>query len=121
MLIEVLLVPTIEGLAAEMRRDGHAAAFHFALLYGNVDLAAAGITEDGIDLDPKGVFENFRDQIVRAGGAGGAAFSRLGELSHVLDRFEGRVGAGVENDVALLRRADEIALGDVETNFFPSR
>ena len=40
----ILFVPGIERLTAEVGGDGHAAAHHLALLDGDVDFTAAGIT-----------------------------------------------------------------------------
>src|SRR5438552_606699 len=47
----------------------------------------------------------------------GTAVGGVGKFSHVLDGLEGGVGARVKHDIALLRRADVMRLGDIEADF----
>ena len=55
MAIEILFVPAVEGLAAEMSGDIMRPANHLALFHGDINLATTGVAKHNVELRADGI------------------------------------------------------------------
>ena len=117
---KVGLAPGVIGLAAEEGFDGKSAAVNFAAFDAEIDVGAAGIAGDDVELGADGFLEQFWIIGVRAGDAGGAAFGRLFGVFHVRDGLVRTVGAHIKNHRCHDRRTYPGEFAQVELDFRPA-
>src|SRR4030095_11053075 len=91
--VEILFMPSIEGLAAEVGRSAVSATHHLTFLYCQIDLASPRITLHSIEFRVDRLFQNLGQNIVAARRTGRAALGRLFRLDDVRDGPKRRIGS----------------------------
>src|SRR5262245_59046885 len=111
------LLPGYERLPRKIRGDRKGPANHLASLHGKVDILPGLITQYDIEFGPEGILHQFGQVITRRGDAVGTALWRRGRAADVVHRFEGSIGAHVQEVVRGDRVADPSEFGPVELHF----
>src|SRR5262245_23574191 len=115
--VKAFPMPTVERLAAEVRRHIHLTANQLAAFNREVDLTAALIPghADGPRLEC--FDQKFRYDIRGAGRASGAAYRRLLGLNDIGERLDRTVGAKVHHRRRLFLTTDVFKLAHVVLYF----
>src|SRR5215204_545313 len=98
---KAVLRPALARLAAKVAFQTAGAALHFVLLNRQIDFRRSGVAEHQIEFYRERFFDQPREVVSDCAQGGGAATRPLGRAAHVVDGFEWRVAADVNNPLSL--------------------